>query len=260
MQFFLTPHQLAEKCDTTKRTVLFYDEKKILSPKLLDNKGFRKYTNSQVVHLKLLLLLQVANVSIDNIHKYLKQTNYSYLKLYKKYEDLIRATQSKINEHYLEISKGFNKVATPLAIFGLKTIHDINYYSLESYMSPNDSFKIVDKIQSYFDHLSLTPTFIIEFGATPTPNEEQIVNIGIAKEGRLKPKDKHQDLFTLRTITSQKSYSRTFLMKKTNESNYVNNLNDYMKSLKPNTKKALLVLHNREAGQKQYICEANLLL
>jgi DNA-binding transcriptional MerR regulator len=260
MQFFLTPHQLADKCETTKRTVLFYDEKRILIPKLIDEKGFRKYTSQQITHLKLLLLLQTSNVSIDQIYKYLKQTNYSYLKLYKKYENLLQEITSTINQHLKEIDHSFNKFINPTTKFELKTIHETNYYSLETFIKPNDSFKILEKIQSYFDNFPLMPIFIIEFKASPTPDEERVIHIGISKENRLKPKDKFRDLFTLKTINSQKAYSRTFLMKKNDESNYLNKLNNYMNNFKPTISKALLVLHDREPTQKQYIFESNLLL
>jgi DNA-binding transcriptional MerR regulator len=260
MRYFLTPHQLAEECNTTKRTILFYNEKGILIPKILDDKGFRSYTSAQVANLKLLLLLQVAGIPLNEIKEHLLQTNYSYSKLYTKYSNHIQKATGTLNQFILDINNNFNKVNTSFEKYEIKIFNEVTYYSLESYINFEDSFHILNALGSYFDNFPLTPTSILEFGAEESTTEEQLINIGITKEGRMKPKEKYKHLFKLRTINSQKSLSRTFLMHKNKELSHLYALSNKIRSDKYKAKKALLIIHNREPDQKSYICESNILL
>jgi DNA-binding transcriptional MerR regulator len=71
MKLTLTPGELAKLAGTTKRTVLFYDQKGILKPTNIASNGYRSYENKQILEYQMILLLTTLGVSLEEIQKYL---------------------------------------------------------------------------------------------------------------------------------------------------------------------------------------------
>lgn len=70
---FLTTGEFAQLACTTKRTIRFYDKKGILSPTLINQKGYRFYKQEQILDFQVILLLRKLGMSLDEIHKYVKE-------------------------------------------------------------------------------------------------------------------------------------------------------------------------------------------
>lgn len=72
MSNLITAGELAKLATTTKRTILFYDEKGILKPKHINEKKYRFYEERQVLDYQMILLLSTLEVSLEQIKNYLK--------------------------------------------------------------------------------------------------------------------------------------------------------------------------------------------
>ena len=72
MENLITAGELAKLAGTTKRTILFYDEKGVLRPFKVNSKGYRFYSEKQVLDYQKILLLTTLGVSLDEIRKYVR--------------------------------------------------------------------------------------------------------------------------------------------------------------------------------------------
>jgi DNA-binding transcriptional MerR regulator len=66
-QKLLTAGQFAKLARTTKRTVLWYDQKGILKPHLVDDSGYRFYSPHQILDFQSVLLMRKLGFSIPEI-------------------------------------------------------------------------------------------------------------------------------------------------------------------------------------------------
>jgi DNA-binding transcriptional MerR regulator len=72
----LTIGEFAKLAETTKRTVLWYEEKGILKPDQINSEnGYRLYTTDQIIDFKAILLLRKLNFSIEEIRNFLSKHN-----------------------------------------------------------------------------------------------------------------------------------------------------------------------------------------
>jgi DNA-binding transcriptional MerR regulator len=71
MEDLITAGELAKLARTTKRTILFYDEKGVLKPVKIDEKGYRYYSQRQILDYQMVLLLTTLGVSLKDIKSYL---------------------------------------------------------------------------------------------------------------------------------------------------------------------------------------------
>jgi DNA-binding transcriptional MerR regulator len=66
-EVLLTAGEFARLARTTKRTVLWYDEKGILEPHKIDDSGYRWYTSQQILDFQSVLLMRKLGFSIAEI-------------------------------------------------------------------------------------------------------------------------------------------------------------------------------------------------
>lgn len=71
MNNLITAGELAKLAGTTKRTVLWYDQKGILKPKEVSPDGIRLYSETQVLDYQKILLLTDLGVTLKEIKEYL---------------------------------------------------------------------------------------------------------------------------------------------------------------------------------------------
>ena len=71
MNNYITPGELAKLAGTTKRTVLWYDQKGVLRPKVVDEKGNRLYVQEQILDYQRIFLLTNLGVSLKEIKDFL---------------------------------------------------------------------------------------------------------------------------------------------------------------------------------------------
>jgi DNA-binding transcriptional MerR regulator len=88
MNNLITAGELAKLASTTKRTILFYDEKSVLKPVKVNNANYRYYLESQILDYQRILLLSTLGVSLDEMKKYLRK-NGDLAKLFDDKKELI---------------------------------------------------------------------------------------------------------------------------------------------------------------------------
>jgi len=71
MKLTLTAGELAKLSGTTKRTILFYDQKGILKPTNIAPNGYRSYENKQILEYQMILLFTTLGISLAEIQKHL---------------------------------------------------------------------------------------------------------------------------------------------------------------------------------------------
>lgn len=88
MDNLITAGELAKLASTTKRTILFYDEKGVLKPVKVNSANYRYYLESQILDFQRILLLSTLGVSLDEMKKYLRK-NGDLTKLFDDKKELI---------------------------------------------------------------------------------------------------------------------------------------------------------------------------
>lgn len=72
MENLITAGELARLASTTKRTILFYDEKGVLKPVRVNSAKYRYYNQRQILDYQRILLLSNLGVSLGEMNKYLR--------------------------------------------------------------------------------------------------------------------------------------------------------------------------------------------
>lgn len=88
MDNLITAGELAKLASTTKRTILFYDEKGVLKPVKVNSSNYRFYQERQILDYQRILLLSTLGVSLDEMKTYLKK-NGDLAKLFDDKKELI---------------------------------------------------------------------------------------------------------------------------------------------------------------------------
>lgn len=88
MDNLITAGELAKLASTTKRTILFYDEKGVLKPVKVNSANYRYYLESQILDYQRILLLSTLGVSLGEMKKYLRK-NGDLAKLFDDKKELI---------------------------------------------------------------------------------------------------------------------------------------------------------------------------
>lgn len=89
MDNLITAGELAKLASTTKRTILFYDEKGVLKPVKVGSAKYRYYDQRQILDYQRILLLSTLGVSLDEMKKYLRK-NGDLAKLFDDKQELIK--------------------------------------------------------------------------------------------------------------------------------------------------------------------------
>lgn len=138
MKNLISAGELAKLACTTKRTILFYDEKGVLKPRRINEKKYRLYDQRQVLDYQMILLLTTLGVSLDEIKNYLgKRGHLSQL-----FNDKKTLIQKEINllqfnlknlEYFLTNLKTNKTMISPkikiLKPFGVYYLEKIGAYS-----------------------------------------------------------------------------------------------------------------------------------
>jgi DNA-binding transcriptional MerR regulator len=153
-QDLITIGKFAKLAETTKRTVLWYEEKGILKPKQIDSvNNYRLYSIEQVIDFKAILLLRKLNFSIQEIKKYLTKHNPENLFNLKKKQikadiaDLTLALETT-ERYYSNIEKTGTLVNPKIKVVKPFSVYYID--KLGPYHKIGDYF---DELHSYFSNV-----------------------------------------------------------------------------------------------------------
>lgn len=88
MDHLITAGELAKLASTTKRTILFYDEKGVLKPVKVNSANYRFYLERQILDYQRILLLSTLGVSLNEMKKFLRK-NGDLSKLFDEKKEMI---------------------------------------------------------------------------------------------------------------------------------------------------------------------------
>lgn len=149
----LTIGEFSKLAETTKRTVLWYEEKGILKPKQVDTENnYRFYTTDQIIDFKAILLLRKLNFSIEEIKSFLSKNNspeklFNLKKKALKQEIVELQTTLKDTEKYYENIQQTGTLVSPK----VKTLKSFPVYYIDKlgpYRKIGDYF---EEFHSYFE-------------------------------------------------------------------------------------------------------------
>jgi DNA-binding transcriptional MerR regulator len=254
MGILLTTGEFAKLVNTTKRTLFLYDELGVLLPKEIDLKGDRLYVQDQLFSFNLLKLLQEAGISLKEIHRQLKNLNYSYRRLFKLYSNVIeKSINASVNAHK-SVLAAYSPTNKLLSDFESSFSTEINTFVFKEILKDfPETAALIDSFHHYFTGLPTNPTYILE-------TYESGYKIGVVKEKTIRVKAKYHNQIDLRLLPSNKILKRSRILSKKNEYFYMNNLKKSCKSLLNKPKAIRLIMHNRDNIHLKYLCETHIVL
>lgn len=89
MDNLITAGEFAKLASTTKRTILFYDEKGVLKPVKVNSANYRFYLERQILDYQRILLLSTLGVSLSEMKKFLRK-NGDLSKLFDEKREMIK--------------------------------------------------------------------------------------------------------------------------------------------------------------------------
>lgn len=91
----LTISELAKLAGTTRRTLIFYDQKELFKPVKINTNGYRYYDYNQLYNLTFILSLRRLGLSVDDIK--LLQTNTNQPTIDVQLNKLLKKIQNQID-------------------------------------------------------------------------------------------------------------------------------------------------------------------
>lgn len=104
MDKLITAGEFAKLASTTKRTILFYDQKGVLKPYKVNGEGYRSYLERQVLDYQRILLLSNLGVSLDEMRQYLEQ-NGDLVQLFDEKREMIEKEIRQLEFNLTSLSK-----------------------------------------------------------------------------------------------------------------------------------------------------------
>jgi len=132
MNNLITAGELAKLAGTTKRTVLWYDQKGVLTPKEVSTEGIRLYSENQVLDYQKVLLLTDLGVSLKEIKEYLDKKG-SIQELFEEKQQFIKSEIGKLNfslKNIQEFSKNIKSNGT-MIMPEIKVMKPFEVYYIE---------------------------------------------------------------------------------------------------------------------------------
>lgn len=191
MDNLITTGEFAKLASTTKRTILFYDEKGVLRPVKVNNSKYRFYFERQILDYQRILLLSNLGVSLGEMRQYLKK-NGDLVQLFNNKKELIRK-QIKLLEFNL---KNLDKFQNNLMENGtmvdpeIKILSPFDVYYIEKIGSYSKIGKYCEELSNMFSKKGKDFTTLAIFEDQGyRPKESHIKICALAKNG-MKLKEK----------------------------------------------------------------------
>lgn len=186
----LSAGEFAKLARTTKRTILWYDKKGVLPPKLLDESGYRYYEESQLIDFQAITLLQQWGLSLQEIsdHSGNKRTVLKELFQQRKAEiasqiESLQIMLETTENFYSSLDKNKTLVEGELAYQDSKTVHFMK--KVGAYSKVADYFI---ELRSHFEFIPEDAEFIVAYKEAYSPRRSEMI-IGIEYSSELIFKD-----------------------------------------------------------------------
>ena len=195
MSSYITAGQLAKLASTTKRTILFYDEKGILNPVYVNKQKYRFYKEEQVLDYQKILLLTSLGISLTEMKKYLQKKG-DLTSLFNTKKSLIKQQISKLEwnlnnlEKFLLNMKSNGTMVAPV----IKNISPFGVYYIEKIGSYAKICEYCNEILSMFKNNSKPLTTLSIFYNPTYQPKKSLMRIGVLKKTGLKIKDQYKEV------------------------------------------------------------------
>lgn len=143
MKRYLTISEMAKSAGISRRTLIYYDQIDLFKPEKVGKNGYRYYGIDQYFELDVILLLKNLDVSLEDIHIFLKNRNVDYV-----LDGFMRQKQ-KVDDQIkkLNIIRG----SLDSYIERYTTLKNFDLESITHSYREAESFVISDTIESYDD-------------------------------------------------------------------------------------------------------------
>lgn len=192
----LTAGEFAKLACTTKRTVLFYDEKGILEPVRVDPQtGYRYYESRQIIDFQVILLLRKLGFSLSEIEEFLRK-NHSLKDLFGMKKNLIEEEVVNLQQNLEDVERYYENIEKTGFLVNpvVKQIKKfpIYYYEVLGSYSRIDSYcKRLLSMMTGCPKYPVTLTVFEEKGYRPKDSK---LKIGVVREGNMKVRPKYKKI------------------------------------------------------------------
>lgn len=143
MKKYLTISEMAKYAGISRRTLIYYDQIDLFKPAKIGENGYRYYGIDQYFELDVILLLKNLDVSLEDIHVFLKNRNVDYV-----LDGFMR--QKQIVDEQINKLKGIRS-ALYSYIERYTTLKNFDLESITYSYREAESFVISDIIENYDD-------------------------------------------------------------------------------------------------------------
>ncbi|PIP52759.1 hypothetical protein COX08_04685 [Candidatus Beckwithbacteria bacterium CG23_combo_of_CG06-09_8_20_14_all_34_8] len=125
----LTTQQFADLCDTTKKTILYYDRIGLLKPVMLSNNS-RKYEIKQVLHFQKIVLLKSFGFSLDEIKEIIQSNDFN--QIFNNRKQKLEQQQEKLSQKLRLVQKYLHNLKNKQFLINpkVKTVGPYRYYAI----------------------------------------------------------------------------------------------------------------------------------
>lgn len=191
---------------TTKRTVLWYEEKGLLNPAQIDESGYRYFKPAQIIDFQVILLLRKLNFSIEEIKAYLKK-NDSLKSLFKLKRKLIEEEVARLQKGLKDIDVYYHNLEKEdlLVIPQVKEVKPFDIYFIDVVGAYADIKNHGLKLKSYFAKISKDATYLTIFMEPGYEPKKAKMRIGVICQKGMQFKKEAEGIVNMWTVPSYKA-------------------------------------------------------
>ncbi len=189
-QPLITVGEFAKLARTTKRTVLWYEENRVLLPTEVNAKGYRFYLPQQIIDFQVVLLLRKLHFSLDEIKKYIKQ-KYALKDLFKFKEAVLAGEVMALQKSLQDVGNFYKNLDTSGTLVSptVRKVAPFEIYCIEKIGSFDRIKEYGQELQSHFLKLPTGATYLTLFFDTEYRPKKSRMKIGVVatKTMKLRP-------------------------------------------------------------------------
>lgn len=207
---FVTVGQFAKLAGTTKRTVLWYEEKGVLRPYKQNGKGYRFYKPEQIIDFQVILLLKKLDFSLEKIKEYLKK-NSSLESLFKQKRGTIEAEVKRLQKSLNNIKTYYSNIGSNRTLVSpiVKEVLSFEVYYIQKVGSYSKIYSFCMELKSCFEKLPKDAVFLVLFEEQGYKPRKSMFKVAIKKAKGIKPKQESKDLVKEMIVPAYKALSYT---------------------------------------------------
>lgn len=195
MDNLITAGELAKLASTTKRTILFYDEKGVLKPVKVNSAKYRYYLERQVLDYQRILLLSTLGVSLGEMKKYLRK-NGNLAKLFDDKKELIEKEMRILEFNLHNLTKFQNNLKANGTLINpeVKIIPPTGVYFIEKEGSYAKIRQYCEELSEMFENKGDNFTTLAIFEEPGYRPKKSRIRVGAMATKGMKMKDEYKNI------------------------------------------------------------------